>query len=372
MLSNLSGLNYLNYVGEDLEVRYCPNLTSLEGVDSLEVIKRELIISHSDSLTDLTGIENLDTLGGLSLYFNKALTSIGELELSFNAISTLYVLGNDNLHDFSGLEGINEITSHCFVEDNPQIVDFSGLDSVTYIRDLWVKDNPSLISFEGLENLSSIKYSIVIWNNDSLFNLTGLENLSSAEIGILIRDNDTLNSIEQLSNLSTCENLTINNNPNLSSLAGIDNIDAATIGTLYIMDNARLSLCHVQSICDYLVSPNGTVSIYNNAPGCNSVEEVEDSCGIVTIAENQLMDRMSVFPNPFTTSTTIEYELYTLSTIHITVYNILGEMVYEEPEQVISPGIHKVVISLGYLPEGLYYTVLRSEDGVSVVKMIKE
>jgi hypothetical protein len=38
----------------------------------------------------------------------------------------------------------------------------------------------------------------------------------------------------------------------------------------------------VQSICDYLAAPGGTVEIHDNAAGCNSQVEVADDCGITT------------------------------------------------------------------------------------------
>jgi hypothetical protein len=78
------------------------------------------------------------------------------------------------------------------------------------------------------------------------------------------------------------------------------------------------------------------------------------------------------YPNPFTTSTTIEYELYTICNIQYTVYNMMGEMVFYSQENMLPPGRHTITWSPGHLPAGLYYGVLRSEEGVSVVKMVKQ
>lgn len=81
---------------------------------------------------------------------------------------------------------------------------------------------------------------------------------------------------------------------------------------------------------------------------------------------------LRIYPNPFTTSITIEYELYTISTIQIAIYNMMGEVVYSKEESFMPPGIHKIIWSPGHLPAGLYYAMMRSIEGVSVVKMIKE
>jgi hypothetical protein len=51
---------------------------------------------------------------------------------------------------------------------------------------------------------------------------------------------------------------------------------------------------------------------------------------------------------------------------------MMGEMVYEEPEQTMLPGIHSVTLSPDHLSPGMYYAMLRSEEGMSVVKMVKQ
>jgi hypothetical protein len=92
----------------------------------------------------------------------------------------------------------------------------------------------------------------------------------------------------------------------------------------------------------------------------------------VTIKESEKSEVLSCFPNPFTTCTTIEFELYSRSNIQFTVYNSIGEVVYQHEEQNLAPGYHSITPQLQHLPAGLYYSVLWSENGVSVVKIIKQ
>ncbi len=61
----------------------------------------------------------------------------------------------------------------------------------------------------------------------------------------------------------------------------------------------------MQSICNYLASPNGTVEIHNNAPGCNSPEEVEVAC-LTAIEDNITKEEIIIFPNPAITIITIQ------------------------------------------------------------------
>jgi len=72
--------------------------------------------------------------------------------------------------------------------------------------------------------------------------------------------------------------LGISDNQTLTSLIGLDNIEAGSIDDLYINNNNLLSTCEVQSICEYLASPNGTIYIQDNAPGCMNLYEVAINC----------------------------------------------------------------------------------------------
>lgn len=84
------------------------------------------------------------------------------------------------------------------------------------------------------------------------------------------------------------------------------------------------------------------------------------------------LSRFLVYPNPFTTSTTIEYELPEPSPVQLSIYNAIGEVVYMAEDCPMSVGKHSFTWTADPLPEGLYYAVLRSAEGVSVIKMIKQ
>ena len=81
---------------------------------------------------------------------------------------------------------------------------------------------------------------------------------------------------------------------------------------------------------------------------------------------------LQAYPNPFTTSTTIEYELIEPSHVQLTIYNAIGETIYVAQEGIKQQGKHTFTWSPESLPEGMYYGVLRSEEEVRVVKMIKQ
>jgi photosystem II stability/assembly factor-like uncharacterized protein len=80
--------------------------------------------------------------------------------------------------------------------------------------------------------------------------------------------------------------------------------------------------------------------------------------------------KVQTYPNPFTTSTTITYELQQPSTVQITIYNHLGEPV-EVIRQKQSIGKQQVLWNAEGLPSGVYYCVLKTNEGTKTLKMIK-
>lgn len=162
-----------------------------------------------------------------------------------------------------------------------------GLNAVTHIKHgLAIWFNNSLISISSLNSLTYTN-GISIWLNPSLVELNGFGSLASVDGNIHVDNNSSLQSLSSLQNITLINgNLSITNNSSLQSLSGLDNIAANSITGLYIGNNNSLSECAVKSVCDYLLSPTGIDSIYNNAAGCNNEEEVEAACNNTGIELN--------------------------------------------------------------------------------------
>jgi len=164
-------------------------------------------------------------------------------------------------------------------------------------------------------------------------------------------------------------NLYIEGNDELTSLAGLDNITATSISNLTIIENNSLSTCEVESISDYLASPNGTISIYNNAPGCNSQTEVEDACAS-SISENSTLYEINTSPNPFATSTTLSYELQQPEKVTLSIFNHLGQLVYQTEENQPKGSQQLIWNAEGYA-DGIYYYRLQVGDAIANGKIVK-
>ena len=326
-LTNLTGLENLTWIGGNLEISGNEEITGLTGLESLTSLGGHLSIADNNSLASLTGLENLTSItGGLTISSNYVLTSLAGLQNLAFAGGNIYILLNHNLTNLTGLENLASGIPYLDIANNFSLTSLTGLENQSSVGHLYITGNSSLTSLSALENLTSLGLLEITGNNaltsltgleylvsidgnltisfsNALSSLTGLENLISIGDDLIVNLNPGLISLsgienlisiggaliiggnDQLHNLAGLENLTslgdyieIQLNDDLSSLTGIENINAGTIGNLTIQNNPSLNNCAVQSICDYLVTPNGTIEIENNAPGCNSPSEVQEAC----------------------------------------------------------------------------------------------
>ena len=283
------------------------DITNLNGLNVLTAIEGGLKIGENDSLTSLTGLDNITSVGGtLRIFMNPALTSLSGLDNVSSIGGNLRITGNDTL---GSLTALNNLTS---VGENLRI----------YM-------NAVLTSLSGLDNVTSVGDNLRITNNDALTSLTALNNLTSIGGELGVGDNDAL-----------------------TSLAGLDSIDAGSITELSIYNNISLSTCEVQSVCNYLASPQGAIDIHDNATGCNSKEEVVAVCteGVPEISNSEF----TIYPNP------AKKEIFLLSKNgaiikEVNIYNQTGQKVFHE-NQIAN------AIDVSMLPQGMYIIELVSDQ----------
>ena len=169
--------------------------------------------------------------------------------------------------------------------------------------------------------------------------------------------NDTLESLEALDNLSSIGGkLLIQDNDFLQGLSGLDNIQASSITDLEIFDNDMLSYCEVQSICDYLLSPGGTVKIQNNADGCDSREEVEAGCEYVIAPQDKGITDITIHPNPAKEKIFITNNSAIIIQ-RVNVFNQSGQQVME-----VNSGFES--LSLSTLSRGIHFLQIESDNSI--------
>lgn len=347
-ITNLDGLSVLTSISGYLYINNCPTLISITGLSGLTNIGGYLNIWSCPILPSLTGLENVPSIGGyLVIAGNDSITSLSGLDNITSVDGYLSIWFNDMLKNLSGLDNLSSIGGSIEIISNDTLESLVGLENVTYIDSyLVIEDNKYLTSLDGLNNLTSISGYLDIYNNDILPSLTALENLTSI-IGVL----------------------SIRNNYLLTSLAGLDNIEATSIIELAFYYNYILSTCEVQSVCDYLAIPGGNVDIHNNATGCNTQLEVETACDPLNIHEINLSDNIIISPNPFSTSTAIDYELQQNSNVQISIYNHLGEQI-EVIQRNQLAGKQQIIWDAEGLPSGVYYFSIQTNKQVAIEKFI--
>lgn len=304
------------------------------------------------------------------------------------------VISGVDINNLNGLSVLTSVGEYLEINNNDSLTSLTGLENLTSVRDIWIHRNELLTNLTGLENLVSITRDLWIYFNDSLTNLTGLENVNFIEGGLRVDKNYKLTSLSGLDNLATIgqyleidhnktlvsltaldnltsigDNLIIWNNEVLANLTGLNNIDAGSIIGLGIAENPSLSTCEVESICNYLSSPNGEIMIIDNAPGCNNQEEIEEACEGSSVDEIHILDQLSLYPNPFSTTTTIEYELQNSELVIIAIYNNLGKQV-EIIKEKQSSGKQHIVWNAEGLPSGVYYCRIQYDDQVASGKIV--
>jgi hypothetical protein len=256
--------------------------------------------------------------------------------------------------------------------------------------------NNSLTDLSGLYNLNSIGGDMALNNNDAMTSLTGLENLTSLGGNLQIggwgywsdAGNPSLVSLAALENLSVIGgSIGIHYNDLLQNLSGLENITPGSIQDLTIDNNNVLSQCAILSICEYLVSPNGTVSIYGNAPGCNSQQEVEEACGITGTDEFQVPGsgfRVEVYPNPAEDQVVISVgnwqsrqggisaslRLAVGQNVKLTMVDLFGREVQTLVDEEKSSGEYLVRIDVSTLPAGVYLVRLQAGELVETMKLM--
>lgn len=201
----------------------------------------------------------------------------------------------------------------------------------------------------------------VIIHGDNITDLNGLSVLTSID-GYISIENTTLTSLTGLEGLiSIGGDLRIGMNfvgwgqpnPNLTDISALENLMLIG-GDLRIGYNELLSTCEIQSICDYLASPNGFIEITENASGCNSQQEIEDACESVNVTEIVHKDGFSIYPNPAVNEIFIESK-NVVNTYEINIFNTVGQIVIKRK------GIQER-IDISALNQGIYFVELLSNE----------
>jgi len=228
------------------------NETILAGLSSLDSIYGGLEIKNTN-MESILGLENIKFIHGDIIYEDNA-RLINPLEFNnvLEEVNSLQLLENDDMTNIDGIQ-IRSIK-----------------------EDIIFDRNDELNSLKGLRHLESIGKDLIIDNNGNVLSLNSLNALREIGNNFILNNNFQIENLDSLANLTRIGRaLTITDNTNLTSIAGIKNVDPNGLQILNIVENANLSLCSYDNICNYLSLPNNIYNLSGNLTGCNGPNELE-------------------------------------------------------------------------------------------------
>ena len=361
------------------------DITDLSGLSQLIGSTSRILILDNASLVNASDLSLVvsSSLGRVFIWDNPVLTILPNFMQGTPEDLDIEVLNNPSLLNLNGFLGLTSIRNISIVNSD-SLVNLAGLDNITFVNTISIGgndalqsiselggfsgnvngmvifDNPLLVNLYGLEGiLDTGEVGVFISDNESLLNLDGLQNLSGGH-GLFVRDNDAIQSLEGLNSVIDFSEIEIENNVALVDISNLETNLASNIDHLIIKGNPNLATCNLLNICSYL-DDNGDSIIMNNAPGCNTVQEVRTSCGL-SVAEIVLVNTIVLYPNPVSEILLINAS-EGISVQGTTVYSILGEQLFESSEK---------SIDVSSLSEGIYFVEISTVQGTLVKRIIKE
>ncbi|MDF1695511.1 MAG: hypothetical protein P1U56_06750 [Saprospiraceae bacterium] len=309
------------------------DITHLDSLYSVEVIEGSLTLFHS-ALVDFQGLNQLDSIHNRFTVhnFTQSLANfegLEQLKTIGSDTNGAFVITGSSITSFTGLDSLHSIAGDFDVSSCPHITSLLGMESLSttnnftisncinfnafdlqtnlQVNELVLNHLPVLVHLNGLEKLMNaatidLSYLSGLVGMDSLYQLTSLQDIRIRHCSLL----PNFNGLQGLNSIAN--ELIIESNSELINIEGLQNADLLNVSQLSIATNPKLSDCAIASICDY-VDFYGSISVENNAVGCNTEGEI-----IVACCDNNVNwcpePQESCLPNGITFGSQLEIDLF--------------------------------------------------------------
>ena len=357
-INTLEGLGALNSMNS-FQLYENNNLVGLDGMDSIQSIN-EIIFFENINLEDISSLSIITSLQSLILSGNT-LTDLNGLQ-NLVTIENNLQISRENLLNINELSNIESIGGSLILTNNFYLQDISVFENIEILLDLYIVNCTSLISLKGLERLSTVMGELRIGFNSEITNLSHLKNIVSVDY-LDIYENENLTTLQGIESIKYIEKrLFIDSNINLTSIKALKYLEfPSEIDEVIIINNTNLEICNNDFICAIADDPNVEKVFFNNATGCATIEEVEESCSL-NFDDSSLDDLIIMYPNPISDNVNLSI-VDDVNFIKTQIYSTLGMLVFESTDK---------KMNLSMLDSGSYTAKLTTNKGVFFKKIIKE
>ena len=298
-LTNLNGLQGLTEVSMGMYIENNDGLINLQGLNSLQISAHEVVIDGNDNLINLEGMNDLWDFENFRISNNSSLQSLAGLENVSSITFNLTISDNINLINLQGLEGIIDGVIEIHISGNNSLQNLTGLDNLTSVDDFFVQNNSSLTSLQGLGSLTEVWNLFDLSGNNALTSLNGLSSFTQSN-DFIISDNAALTSLAGLDNLNFVGLfLDIRSNENLASLSGLEGLTVNN-GEIVITDNTALvdltGLDNLVEIYALSIHQNPNLTSLNGLENLNYADilSIKDNDALLSLNGIETMQHTSI------------------------------------------------------------------------------
>ncbi len=379
-ISDLTPLSQITAIDNQIiDIRNCPNLTSLNGIESITDIRG--LYCRSTGITNLDYYPEINNDGIISFRNNNALLSLNGINETFNGSFTIVSTGDLDIsatnnwtgdmdeiiireNTINNYDGLNNIVGvdKIFMDGNTGVYSNSMFQSLVSVQSkLEIEDNGFNGSISNFNNLVHVPQKLSIKDNDNIISIDGFNAVTKLEI-LDISINKKLTEITGFNELDSVGNFRLRHNKLLTDLPGF-NDDLVIYDKLVISSNIELSYCRYYPICNALDDNTITKQISNNNTGCNSEQEVANSCLTVGETEYQKLEGLRVQPNPVSTYLNIDLEV---DYNQVSVFDIHGRLIKS-----VSNMVSGEPVSVEDISNGVYFLRINTLNGIYQTKFVK-
>jgi len=89
------------------------------------------------------------------------------------------------------------------------------------------------------------------------------------------------------------------------------------------------------------------------------------------VDELSFQETFTIFPNPISSNSLLEYTLIQSSPVTIQILDVSGQVIETVINEIQHEGVQKVVFDGSGLKPGVYFCTLKTKQGIQTAKLIK-